>query len=136
MLGLDKNMEFILTNDRIIQNGFYTNSNKKTTDFWDVEIVLKANSLLGELPLTDKNKKVLIKLLLSYFTPWLAFKGATREYIKGSTIRSSIWSYREMLKHQFVYGSFLKIVYIILLQSVLYIFIKPLSAIYIKSVNK
>ena len=136
MLGLDKNMEFILTNDRIIQNGFYINSNKKKTDFWDVEIVLKANSLLGELPLTDKNKKVLIKLLLSYFTPWHAFKGATREYIKGSTKRSSIWSYREMLKHQFVYGSFLKIVYIIILESVLCIFIKPLSAIYIKSVNK
>jgi glycosyltransferase involved in cell wall biosynthesis len=136
MLGLDKNMEFILTNDRIIQNGFYTNSNKKKTDFWDVEIVLKANSLLGELPLTDKNKKALIKLLLSYFTPWLAFKGAIREYIKGSSKRSSIWSYREMVKHQFVYGSLFKIFYILSFQSLLYILIKPLSAIYTKSNNK
>ena len=130
MLGIDKNMQFVLTNDRIVQNGFYTNSNKKKTDFWDVEIVLKANSLLGELPLTDKNKKVLVQLLISYFTPWLAFKGATREYIKGSSKRSSIWAYREMLKHQFVYGSLFKIIYIFLLQTLLYIFIKPLGYVY------
>ncbi len=136
MLGIDKRMQFVFTNDRIVQNGFYANSNKKKTDFWDVEIVLKANSLLGELPLTDTNKKVLINFLLSYFTPWLAFKGAIREYIKGSSKRSSIWSYREMLKHQFVYGSLFKIFYILSFQSLLYILIKPLSAIYTKSINK
>lgn len=132
MLGIDKNMEFLFTNDRIIYNGYYTN-NKNKNDFWDVEVVLKANALLGELPLTDNSKKRLINLLLSYFTPWLAFKGAVRDYIKGNSKKSSLWSYREMLKHQFVYGSFIKLIYINLLQIILYIFIKPLSIFYIKA---
>lgn len=135
MLGLDKNMQFVLTNDRIIQNGFYTNSNKKKTDFWDVEIVLKANSLLGELPLSDISKKALINLVLVYFTPWLAFKGSIREYMNGNSKESCLWSYREMLKHQFVYGSFFKIIYINLLQIILYFFIVPVSILY-KKVKK
>ena len=110
-------------------------SNKKKTDFWDVEIVLKANSLLGELPLSDISKKALINLVLVYFTPWLAFKGSIREYMNGNSKESCLWSYREMLKHQFVYGSFFKIIYINLLQIILYFFIVPVSILY-KKVKK
>lgn len=132
MLGIDRNMQFVFSNEKVIYNGYY-NKNKSENDFWDVEIVLKGNSLLGEIPLSEVNKKYLIKFLLSFFTPWLAFKGAVREYIKGNSKRESIWAYREMLKHQFVYSSTFKSIYINLLQAILYVFIKPLSGLYKKA---
>ncbi|HTK19654.1 MAG TPA: glycosyltransferase [Mucilaginibacter sp.] len=125
LLGLDtKTGSVLLSNDQIIENGFFS---KEKTNFWDIEFVLRAQTQLVEYPLLDENKDVIIDYLNRNLTIWLAVKSAVREYQKGKKISSCIRSYNEILKLKIVYGNIFSRIWISLVATFVMIFIWPMS---------